>query len=132
MIVVLDTSAAVEVVLRKKGASVLAQHIANADMVIAPDLFISEITNVFWKYYQFAGLPMEQCEAALGNAMSLPDDFVSSTDLYEEAYAMACLTKSTAYDMFFLILARRCNAFLMTIDLELKRHAKKHSVRVIA
>ena len=131
MIIVLDTSAAVEIVLQKKRASAFAQHIADADMVIAPDLYCSEMTNVFWKYYQFASLTMEQCETALGKAMLLPDEFVSSTELYKEAFAMACLTKSTAYDMFFLVLARRSNAFLMTIDLELKRKAKKHSVRVI-
>ena len=132
MIIVLDTSAAVEIVLQKKRASAFAQHIADADMVIAPDLYCFEMTNVFWKYYQFASLTMEQCEDALKKAVLLPDEFVSGKELYLEAYAMACLSKGTAYDMFLLVLARRNNACLMTIDKKLKGYAAKHSVRVIA
>ena len=126
MIIVLDTSAAVELVLQKKRASNLAEHLADADMVMAPDLYCSEITNVFWKYYQFENMTMEQCEASLEKAMLLPDEFVSGKELYMEAYTMACLTKGTAYDMFFLVLARLHNAGLMTIDKKLKGYAAKH------
>jgi hypothetical protein len=63
------------------------------------------MTNVFWKYYQFASLTMEQCEDALKKAMLLPDEFISGKELYLEVYAMACLSKGTAYDMFFLVRA---------------------------
>ena len=50
MIVVLDTSAAVEVVLKRKSAALFSHYLAEADLVIAPTLLIAEATNVFWKY----------------------------------------------------------------------------------
>ena len=51
MIIVLDTSAAVEIVLQREHAIYLGRKVAEADWIIAPSLFIPEITNVFWKYY---------------------------------------------------------------------------------
>lgn len=51
MIIVLDTSAAVEIVLQRQRAIFLGKNVVQADWIIAPTLFISEVTNVFWKYY---------------------------------------------------------------------------------
>ena len=48
MIIVLDTSAAVEIVLKRERAISLGKNVVQADWIIAPTLFISEITNVFW------------------------------------------------------------------------------------
>lgn len=130
MIVILDTSAAVDMVLNNKKFLNFHKHISNAEWVIAPTLYISEVTNVFWKYYRFGSLSMEECEEAIENAIELPDDFIMEEELYKEAFAMACLTKKSAYDMFFLVLARRNNGLLLTTDNTLKRIAEKHSIRV--
>ena len=50
MIAVLDTSAAVEVVLKRESSALFTDFLAEADLVIAPTLLITEATNVFWKY----------------------------------------------------------------------------------
>ena len=47
MIAVLDTSAAVEVVLKRESSTIFTDFIAKADLVIAPTLLITEATNVF-------------------------------------------------------------------------------------
>ncbi|CAK8712925.1 hypothetical protein GMJAKD_02190 [Candidatus Electrothrix aarhusensis] len=47
MIAVLDASAAVEVVLQRPMAGHLNRYLSEADWVVAPTLFISEVTNVF-------------------------------------------------------------------------------------
>ena len=57
MIIVLDTSAAVEIVLQREHAIYLGRKVAEADWIIAPSLFIPEVTNVFWKYYLFNDMP---------------------------------------------------------------------------
>ena len=47
MIAVLDTSAAVEVVLKRESATLFSYFLAEADLVIAPNILITEATNVF-------------------------------------------------------------------------------------
>ena len=57
MIAVLDTSAAVEVVLKRESSDLFTDFIAKADLVIAPTLLITEATNVFWQYQKFSEIP---------------------------------------------------------------------------
>ena len=131
MIIVLDTSAAVEIVLQRQRAIFLGKNVVQADWIIAPTLFISEVTNVFWKYYVFNDMPLELCEQAIDSAVLLPDEFISEKDLYKEAFALGCLTQKPICDMYFLVLARRNNGYLMTMDISLKEVAKKNSIRLI-
>lgn len=131
MIVVMDTSVGAEIVLQRTHAGFWAGHLQNADWVIAPNLYIAEITNVFWKYHTFQDLPADICETCIENALMLPDDYAAETDLYREAFALACNTQMTVYDMFFLVLARRHNAFLATMDKKLKNTAENQSVRTL-
>ncbi len=46
MIAVLDTSAAVEVVLKRESATLFSHFLAEADLVMAPNILIAEATNV--------------------------------------------------------------------------------------
>ena len=132
MIVVLDTSSAVEIVLKRRHYKRLAKTIEEAEWIIAPMLFISEASNVFWKYYRFENLSMEKCESFIQDALALVDDFTPETELNREAFGLACLTRQPVYDMFFLALARRHNAHLVTLDKELIKTAKKQSIRLIS
>ena len=131
MIIVLDTSAAVEMVLQRDHAIAFGENVAQADWIISPTLFISEVTNVFWKYYVFKDMPLKLCEQAIDSAVSLPDEFFNEKDLYKEAFALGCLSQKPIYDMLFLVLARRSNGYLMTMDISLKEVAKKNSIRLI-
>jgi predicted nucleic acid-binding protein len=47
MIIVIDTSAAAEIVLQRNQAKGFVKHIEDADWVITPTLYISEIANMF-------------------------------------------------------------------------------------
>lgn len=53
MTVILDASGAVEIALGNKNATLYLSHLKKADIIIAPDIFVSEVTNVFWKYRKF-------------------------------------------------------------------------------
>ena len=128
MIVVLDASAAVEIVLQRKSAQKLGKIVQEADWVIAPTLFIAEITNVFWKYQKFAGYPFAACETNIEQTIALPDDYISEIDLYREAFNMGCLLDFPVYDMLYLVLARRNTAILLTMDKKLLLAAQKSGV----
>jgi predicted nucleic acid-binding protein len=131
MIIVLDTSAAAEVVLGRTYAEILSRYIENADRIIAPGLFIPEITNVFWKYYKFGNMSAEQCREAIDRSIDIPDEYCDEKGLYKEAFKLACLTGKPVYDMYFLVPAQQNNAFLATMDEKLKTLAQNHSVQVL-
>ncbi|NQU62756.1 MAG: type II toxin-antitoxin system VapC family toxin [SAR324 cluster bacterium] len=129
MIIVLDTSAAAEIVLNRAHAKRFSDHVSEAEWVVAPDIFVSEVTNVFWKYFQFDDLPLETCENCIDNAIGIIDDVINSKDLYREAFAFSCMAHHPVYDTLFLILARRLNGHLLTLDQKLLSLAEKHSVK---
>lgn len=116
MIVVLDASAAVGVTLMQPQAKPLISHLEGADLVLAPDLFVSEVCNAFWKYRKANLLDRDQAEQALVMALQLPDRVESAAGFYQEAFALAVRHQHPFYDTLYLVLARRHAATLLTID----------------
>ena len=131
MIAVLDASAAVEVLLQRRKAEALSGLLAEAEWVLAPTLYVAELTNVFWKYHRYNSLPQETCETALAHGLELPDTLARDAELQREAFAMACRCSAPAYDMFYLVLARRNAATLLTIDTARADLAREHDVEAI-
>ena len=128
MIIILDASAAVEIILQKQKGIALHRYIKDADWILAPRLFIAEVTNVFWKYYQFGDMSLEQCEKAVEYAIALPDEYCNDLTLYRESFSLGCLVEKPVYDMFYLVLARRNNGYLITLDKKLMNIAKDNSI----
>ena len=56
MIVVLDSSGAIEFILNRPHKKSIESLLLKSDRVIAPDIYISETSSVFWKYNQFESL----------------------------------------------------------------------------
>ena len=51
MIAVLDVSGAIQVLLKNGKRPKFDEEIKKSSWVIAPDLYVSEISNVLWKYF---------------------------------------------------------------------------------
>ncbi len=128
MIAVLDASAAIEIVMGRNSGEKLSKYVLEADWVIAPTLFISEVTNTVWKYQKLANFPYRSCEKALDQALALPDDFINELDLYREAFKLSCTLNHPVYDIFYLVIARRNNGILLTLDKQLINAATKYSI----
>lgn len=128
MIAVLDASAAIEIVLHRNSADKVAEYVGKADWVIAPTLFIAEVTNVFWKYQKFEDFPFRSSEKGIEQAISIPDDYINELDLYREAFKLACTLNLPVYDMIYLVVARRNNGVLLTMDRQLMKTATKCSI----
>ncbi|MBW2165543.1 MAG: type II toxin-antitoxin system VapC family toxin [Deltaproteobacteria bacterium] len=131
MIIILDASAAVEIILQRQKGIALHRYIEDADWIMAPGLFIAEVTNVFLKYYKFGDMSLEQCEKAVEYAIALPDEYSNDLILYRESFSLGCLVGKPVYDMFYLVLARRNNGYLITLDKKLMNIAKDNSIRII-
>ena len=131
MIVVLDTSAAVELILNRPQKDIVESCLLKADLVTSPVLYISEIANVFWKYHQFESLKKEICEELIEKSIQLIDHYEPCSTLYLEAFHLSCETRQPLYDSLFIVLARRNNGMLVSLDKRLNASAKIQKIRII-
>ena len=131
MIVVLDASAAIKIILQQTSVKPLSDYLKKADWVIAPDIFVSEITNVFWKYHQFEDLPLNISENYMNKTIKLIDDFIEAGEIYQEAFSFSCQINHPVYDAMYLISARRHNAIFISADKKLNKIAQKHAIKIV-
>jgi predicted nucleic acid-binding protein len=129
--IVLDANCAIEIALNKQEGDRLKALLDESEQVLAPDLLIPEFVNALWKYHQFNQLSLSVCEQAIELLPALVGTFVPSQEIYREAFALTRAQQSrAAYDMFYLALARREDAVLLTLDGTLKKEAKRAGIRV--
>ncbi len=131
MRLVIDSSAAIEVVLKRTKSEPFGLVLQEADLVLAPDLFVPEVVNTIWKYHQVDNVDLGTCDRAIDLALGLVDNTVPSRELHREAFLLARTTRRPAYEMFYLALARREDASFLTLDAALKKEAERQGIRVI-
>ena len=131
MKVVIDASAAIEIALDGSHATRLSAFLATSDEVLAPELLLAEVVNSIWKYHHFENLEVDLCERALKFVTELVPVLVSHTELYSQAFLLSrSEPRRAAYDMFYLALAQREDAVLLTMDRSLKKEAARRGIRV--
>jgi predicted nucleic acid-binding protein len=129
--VVLDASAAMEIVAERGRARQFLEEIDRSDSVLAPDLFVAEVVNAVWKHHHFEGLSVTSANQQIELAVELVDEIVASRELFREAFLLARNAKRPANDMFYLALVRRQDAVLLTSDAALKKEAQRLGVQVL-
>ena len=120
MIVVLDVSVAIDVLLNKGDFEIYKNKIEKADVVLAPGIYLSEITNAAWKYNRIAGFSSGNSVSLAEDGINLIDQFISVKDLWKESLLEAINNNHPVYDCLYLICARRNNGVLLTKDKKLK------------
>jgi len=131
MNIVIDASAAVGLVLDMPGTEIFTLPLEQASLVSAPDLFIAETCNAIWKYRKAEILSIERSAKALEQALHLPDCIEPANSLYLEAFALSCRHLHPVYDTLYLVLARRNNAAILTLDRRLASLARRLEIEVI-
>jgi predicted nucleic acid-binding protein len=131
MIIVIDANAALEIGLNRSLGDDYKQKLVKSDLVIVPDIYPSEIANALWKYVTILGQDILECEKVLDLCINLVDDIVTTRDLCREALSEAIRFKHPAYDMFYLVLARRNGAYILSRDKKLIKIAKEIGVDVL-
>ncbi|GAB6041037.1 type II toxin-antitoxin system VapC family toxin [Endothiovibrio diazotrophicus] len=128
---VLDASAAIHVVMRTPQAAQLATLLAGSATVVAPTLYCSECANTLGKYVAHAELPKPLALERLEEALSLVDHLEADQGLASEALAAAAAVNHPAYDLFYLVLARRYGATLATRDKRLEKAGRSLGIEVV-
>lgn len=131
MILVLDTCAACQIILDGDKKQDYTDEIVSAEKVIAPSLFDAEIANVMWKYVKGGYMDEENAKLSMALAMQLVDEFVSTSEIAIEALHEAVRLNYSVYDVYFMVLARRNGATLLTSDEKLKRLCLDNGVNVL-
>ena len=119
MIAVLDASAAVELILSRPAAEELSELVAKAELVLAPDLYVAEVSNALWKYTIASG-DSDGYTELLDDAVALTDELIDSVSLYREAFALSTQHQHPVYDSLYLVVARRNSATILTVDRRLR------------
>ena len=131
MKLVLDASAAIAGVLgRHQMTPLILDALADASVVIAPDLFASEITSGMWKYVIAGQLSIDDAIERLDAALRLVDRYEPVSRLASEVLREASAHRHSVYDLSYVILARREGAAILTIDTRLRKIAATMGVPV--
>jgi len=121
MIVILDVSAAIQIILQKEKKELFNTKFKEASWVLAPDLYISELSNVLWKYYKANIVSHEDCIQYVEDGITMIDDYIDGKELWKEALGEGIKNNHSIYDMYYAVLARRNDATLITNDGQLAK-----------
>ena len=130
MTAVLDVSAAIEILLQKEKKELFNTTYEKASRVIAPDLYIAELSNVLWKYYKSGLISHIECIQYVEDGIELIDDYFPSKELWKEALGEGIKNTHSIYDMYYAVLARRNDATLITNDNKLSMVCNKLNIEV--
>ncbi len=128
MNVVLDTSAAVELILGRTDAAFIKEILTGCSKVISSDLYIAETTNVFWKYVKAGQLIKEDAVTAIELSHQLVDEYYDMKSFSIECLSEALRLNHSTYDMLYLTLAKRTGAGLLTLDKRLNNLAQGEGI----
>lgn len=125
MRVVLDASAAMNLVMRTERASALIARLEVARVVISPSLYQSEVANALWKYVRVGRLDKDLALERFDEAVGLVDQFEPDDRLVVEAMTLAVRHGHPVYDLLYVVLAMRNGARILSSDKRLLGLAAK-------
>ena len=100
------------------------------ELVIAPELIVAEIVSAFRKYVRAKMMTRSQADKSIKQALALIDQLQPLRELVPEVFTLGARTDSSAYDLFYLALAQRTGATLLTADVALGRLAQTLGIGV--
>jgi predicted nucleic acid-binding protein len=119
-VIVLDASAAVELVLQTAIGRKIAHRIADPAVALhAPHLIDVEVTQAIRRYTRDGALSAAAARAALQDLLDLDVQRHSHEPLLDRAWQLRA--NLTAYDAVYVALAEALDAVLLTCDAKLAR-----------
>ena len=131
MIYVLDTCAAFEIAFHGRKYNLFMNAVSNADKVIAPTLYDSEVTNVLWKYVCAGEIDEENAKKTLVYLLQMVDEYADTSEFAIEALHEGIRLRHSIYDMLYIVLARHTGATLLTADRRLRTLATLLGIPVL-
>lgn len=114
--VVIDASVAAKWVLLEAGSDAAAELLRPGIAMHTPELCLAELSNVLWKRARRGELTHAEAADALKIAMDLPVRHHPHAPLAPDALLISLEFDITAYDAFYVALARSLDAVMITAD----------------
>jgi predicted nucleic acid-binding protein len=99
--------------------------LSTEDTLLAPELILAEAANAFWKSSRAGYMKASEMQSAIAQLPGFFEELVPSRDLADEAVEISLGLNHPAYDCFYLALARREAAPLVTADKRLAAAAQR-------
>lgn len=131
MTVVLDTCAGFEIAFKGEKFEKYSEIIEKAEKVIAPTLYDAEVANVLWEYARAGYIDEQNAQLTMALLMQLVDSYCDTSELTVEALHEAIRLNHPVYDLYYMVLARRNGAVLLSVDEKLKKVCQECGVEVV-
>lgn len=116
MTLVVDASVACKWFVAESGSAAAEALLAGDQMLLAPDLIVTEICNAAWSKLRRGEIAPEQATAMVEGLPDLLDELVASASLAGRALTIANALAHPAYDCFYLALAELRGVQMVTDD----------------
>lgn len=117
--IVVDVSIGLKWFRREAGSDVAASLVDGPDELVAPDLFIAEVSNGIWKLVRAGILTDTQAKAVPVLLARAIVEFLPTMSLAPRALEIAVHLQHPAYDCFYLAMAEQRGIRLITADTRL-------------
>ena len=121
MNLVVDASVACKWFVEEEGSVAAEKLLAGDENLLAPDLIVPEVCSAMWRKLRAGEMTAPQATAAMDGLPGLLDDLVPPHRCATRALAIASALDHPVYDCFYLALAKREDARVVTADARLLR-----------
>lgn len=130
--IVLDSSAACDMVRKTEEGMTFRALMLSEEKVISCELLRAEVVSIFRKLCRHGFIPIEKVQSFLTESTALVNEYYSIQELQEEVLSESIRLDHSSYDMFYFVLARRFGATLFTLDRKLIRLCEEQGVQCVA
>jgi predicted nucleic acid-binding protein len=120
---VIDASALAALLMPESGGEEMEKAVKEAERVSTLDLAAYEVRNAAWRRVRRGELSLEEGNVVVSTLLSLLETFevFSYREVAADAFRLAVDAGITVYDAAYVVLAKRLDARLLTLDGELLR-----------
>lgn len=120
MTLVIDASVACKWFIEEEGSDEAQQIVAVEETLVAPDLIVAEVSNIFWRKVRLDQMLSSHATAGINGLMITLTEIVPSATLVPRALEISLELDHPAYDCFYIALAESEDVRLITADKRLE------------
>lgn len=114
---VIDANVAIKWILPEVDSEIALSILEDDQAILlVPDFFFSEVTNILWKFIQRKSLSMEKARANLELIKQVDFKVFNSYDLAMQALDLSIQVQQSVYDCIYLALAISNDCEMITAD----------------
>jgi predicted nucleic acid-binding protein len=115
-VIVVDANVAIKWVVEQTNFERAREIVERKIELIAPGMFVAEVTSTLWRYVRLKQITADQARAGLASILGQISSIERDANLAAAALGIGLELNYAPYDCFYLVLAMRRGAPLVTAD----------------